>query len=111
MSPVRDVAGEPTPGWVWRDTVASVLVAVVVLLLVPDLTRPGLPFVPGPRGIAVIALVAGITAFVVDARVATVGRLRAGLLGAVGIIAVAFALSTIDSGSPGHSRCALPRSH
>ncbi|NMH97791.1 hypothetical protein [Pseudonocardia acidicola] len=99
MSPSDDAPGPPPGGLTWRDTAAGVLVGIVVLLVVVDAVRPGLPVVPGPRGVAAIGLLAGTAAFWVGGRVETVGRIGAGLLGAVGIVALAFGLSAIVTGS------------
>jgi hypothetical protein len=50
---------------VWKDLIATALVAVIGVLYVGYLVNGDMPFVEDPRGMAAIGLVLGIAAFLV----------------------------------------------
>jgi hypothetical protein len=74
----------------WRDGVATLLVAAIVVPYVGYLARGGMPFVRDPRGMAAVGLVLGLAA------VAAVGR--EAFRGAWGVAA---AVSAVGAGAVG----------
>jgi hypothetical protein len=78
----------------WRDAIATLLVAALVVPYIGYLIKGSMPFLQDPRGVAGTGLVLGLTAALFIGRTGFTGRwgrvtvVLAALTGALGIITV-----------------------
>ena len=85
----------------WKDVVATLLVAAVVVPYIGYLARGSMPFIQDPRGMAATGLILGAAAAALAGRAILAGGVWHRVTLAIGVVTLGFGVAAVWVGSSG----------